>query len=174
MPARPAALCTRPLPSGKTCAQPALRGERLCRFHNSARARVEAAHDERMFALGDQLDAMTIYQLLETLLDKLNNVRSVVRAFPEAKQTLVIAINRLAELSAEGFAITRVPRRPSTPVTPKSPMPSMTPPQPAQNQRPPLSSHQLNDFAASPLKSMTSLTSPRASSTASMSSAQPS
>ena len=69
-----------------------------------------------MFALGDQLDAMTIYQLLETLLDKLDNVRSIVRAFPEAKQTLVIAINRLAELASEGFAITKVPRRAPMPV----------------------------------------------------------
>ncbi len=156
MPARAAALCTRLLPTGKTCAQPARRGERLCRFHNDSRSRAIAEHDERMFVLGDQLDAMTIYQLLETLLDKLDNIRTIVRAFPEAKQTLVIAINRLAELTSEGFAITKVPRRAPMPVTPKSPMPSMTPPQPAQNQRPPLSSHQLNDLAATLLKSMIS------------------
>ena len=152
MPAR-AALCTRLLSTGKTCAQPALRREPFCRFHNNARSRAIAEHDQRMFALGDQLDAMTIYQLLETLLDKLDNIRTIVRAFPEAKQTLVIAISRLAELTSEGFAITKVPRRAPMPV---SPMPSMTPPQPRQNHRPPLSSNQLNELAATLMKSMIS------------------
>jgi hypothetical protein len=106
-----------------------------------------------MFALSDELDAMTIYQLLETLLDKLDNIRTIVRAFPEAKQTLVIAINRLAELTSEGFAITKVPRRAPMPVPP---MQSMTPSQPAQNQRPPLSSNPLNELAATLMKSMIS------------------
>ncbi len=160
MPARAAALCTRLLPTGKTCAQPALRGERLCRFHNDARSRAIAEHDERMFALGDQLDAMTIYQLLETLLDKLNNIRTIVRAFPEAKQTLVIAINRLAELTSEGFAITRVPSRSDAPSPARTPTQSMTPPQPAQNQRPPLCSNQFNELAATLMKSMISPTEP--------------
>ena len=59
MPARAAALCTRRLPTGKTCAQSSLRGERLCRFHNDARSRAIAEHDERIFALSDELDAMT-------------------------------------------------------------------------------------------------------------------
>ena len=155
MPARAAALCTRLLPTGKTCAQPALRGERLCRFHNDARSRAIAEHDERMFALGDQLDAMTIYQLLETLLDKLDNIRTIVRAFPEAKQTLVIAINRLAELTSEGFAITRVPTRlPASPA--RTPTPSMMHAQPQQNQRPPLNPSQLNDLAKSLMESMIS------------------
>ena len=141
MPARRAAvLCTRCLPTGKTCAQPALRGELFCRFHNDARARAIAEHDERMFALGDELDAMTVYQLLETLLDKLSNIASVVRAYPEAKQTLVIAINRLAQLNSEGFQITRIPAnpRPAIRMRPPSPMNSMTPPQVPQNQRTPI------------------------------------
>jgi len=136
MPARAAALCTRLLPTGKTCAQPALRGEPFCRFHNDARARAAAEHDERMFALGDELDAMTIYQLLETLLDKLSNITSVVRAYPEAKQTLVIAINRLAQLTSEGFQITRIPANPRPAF--KSPIASMTAPQLPHNQRPPV------------------------------------
>ena len=154
MPAR-AALCTRLLPTGKTCAQPALRGERLCRFHNDARSRAIAEHDERMFALGDQLDAMTIYQLLETLLDKLDNIRTIVRAFPEAKQTLVIAINRLAELTSEGFAITRIPTlSPASPA--RTPMPSMTHAQPQQNQRSSLNPSQLNDLAKTLMESMIS------------------
>jgi hypothetical protein len=160
MPARAAALCTRLLPTGKTCAQPALRGERLCRFHNSARARAIAEHDERIFALSDELDAMTIPQLLETVHDKLFEIRSTVRAFGEAKLAVIVAVQRLAELTAEGYAITRAPRRASVPAAPESPMPSqvksMTPQQTAQNQRPPLSSNQLNDFASSLLKSMTS------------------
>ena len=156
MPVRAAALCTRLLPTGKTCAQPALRGKRLCRFHNDARSRAIAEHDERMFALGDQLDAMTIYQLLETLLDKLDNIRTIVRAFPEAKQTLVIAINRLAELASEGFAITKVPARAQAQSSARNPIRSMTPPQPQQNQRPPLNPSQLNDLAKSLMESMIS------------------
>jgi hypothetical protein len=135
MPAR-ATLCTRLLPTGKTCAQPALRGEPFCRFHNDARSRWIAEHDERMFALGDELDAMTIYQLLETLFDKLSNVTSVVRTYPEAKQTLVIAIDRLAQLTSEGFQITRIPANPAPSF--KSPIESMTATQLPQNQRPPV------------------------------------
>ena len=140
MPARRAALCTRLLPTGKTCAQPALRGEPFCRFHNDTRARAIAEHDERMFALGDELDAMTVYQLLETLLDKLSNIASVVRAYPEAKQTLVIAINRLAQLNSEGFQIVRIPPnpRPAIRMRAQSPMNSTTPPQLPQNQRSPI------------------------------------
>lgn len=136
MPTRAAALCTRLLPTGKTCAQPALRGEPFCRFHNDARSRWIAEHDERMFALGDELDAMTIYQLLETLLAKLSNITSVVRTYPEAKQTLVIAIDRLAQLTAEGFQITRIPadRSPAF----RSPIESTTAPQLPQNQRRPV------------------------------------
>ena len=82
MPARAAALCTRLLSTGKTCAQPALRGEPFCRFHNDARARAIAEHDERIFALSDELDAMTISQLLETVHDKLSNITSVLRTYP--------------------------------------------------------------------------------------------
>ena len=126
MPAH-ASLCTRKLPTGRTCAQPAVRGERFCRFHNDARSRYLAEHDARMFDLGDDLDAMALPQLLETLLDKLGNIRSVVRTYPEAKLTLIVAVSRLAELTSEGFQITRVP----------SPIKSMTRPQPPQNQRPP-------------------------------------
>ena len=142
MPAR-ASLCTRKLPTGRTCTQPALRGELLCRFHNDARSRHLAEHDARMFDLGDDLDAMALPQLLETLLDKLDNIRSVVRTYPEAKLALIVAVNRLAELTSEGFQITRM----------KSPIKSMTQPQLPQNQRPPLSPSQFNDLAASLMES---------------------
>jgi len=102
MPAR-ASLCTRQLPTGRTCTQPALRSELFCRFHNDARSRYLAEHDARMFDLGDDLDALALAQLLETLLDKLGNIRSVVRTYPEAKLALIIAVTRLAELTSEGF-----------------------------------------------------------------------
>jgi hypothetical protein len=147
MPAR-IALCTRRLSTGKTCAQPALRGENLCRFHNDARSRYLAEHDERMFAFGDKLDAMDLPQLLETLHDKLANIGSVVRTFGEAKLALIVATSRLAELTSEGFQITRMP----APM--KSHMQSMTPPQPKQNQRPSLNQNQLNDLASSLMESM--------------------
>jgi hypothetical protein len=141
MPARAAALCTRLLSTGKTCAQPALRGEPFCRFHNDARARAYAEHDERMFALGDELDAMTIQRLLETLLDKLSNVTSIVRPYLEAKQTLVITLDRIAQLNSEGFQITRIPPnpRPAVKVPVQPPMNSMTGQQLPQNQRSPVS-----------------------------------
>ncbi len=138
MPARAAALCTRLLPTGKTCAQPARRGEPFCRFHNDARSRAIAEHDERTYALYEKLDAMTIYQLLETVHDKLADIRSVVRTFGEAKLAVIVAVQRLAELTAEGFAITRVPSRTPAPYPARTPTLSMTPSQPAQNQRPPL------------------------------------
>ena len=157
MPARAAALCTRLLPSGKTCTQPARRGEPFCRFHNDARSRAIAEHDERIFALSDELDAMTIPQLLETVHAKLGNIRSVVRAYPEARLSVLVAVQRLAELTAEGFAIVKVARHAPIPGTSApTAIKSTTPSQPAQNQRPPLSSNQLNDFAASLLQSMIS------------------
>jgi len=142
-----ASLCTRKLPTGRACTQPALRGERFCRFHNDARSRHLAEHDARMFDLGDDLDAMDLPQLLETLLDKLGNIRSVVCTYPEAKLALIVAVGRLAELTSEGFQITRVPS------PKKSPIESMTQPQLQQNQRPPLSPSQLNDLAASLMES---------------------
>lgn len=113
-----------------------------------------------MFALSDELDAMTIPQLLETVHEKLANITSVVRTYPEAKLAVIVAVQRLAELTAEGFAITKAPRRAPMPATPGTPIPSMTPPQPAQNQRPPLNSSPLNDFAATLLKSTISPSSP--------------
>lgn len=90
MPAR-AALCTRLLPSRKTCAKPALRGENLCRFHNDARSRHEAEHDERIVRPRRRARRHDHPQVLETLLDKLSNIRSVVRTYPEAKLALIVA-----------------------------------------------------------------------------------
>src|SRR5579862_3893073 len=141
MPARAATLCTRLLPTGKTCAQPALRGEPFCRFHNDARSRAIAEHDERIFALSDELDAMTIPQLLETVHDKLANITSVVRPYGEARLAVIVAVQRLAQLTADGFAITRGTPRTPAPSPARTPTPSMTPPQAARNQRPLLSSN---------------------------------
>ena len=128
MTARPVALCTRHLPTGKTCAQPALRGERFCRFHNGARSRAIAERDERIFSLSRELDAMTIYRLLQTLHRELSAIRHVVGDRPAATLALVTAIRHLRQLNAEGFAITRNPRRSA------SSMPSTTKQQPQQNQ----------------------------------------
>jgi hypothetical protein len=153
MPAR-AVLCNRFLPTGKTCTQPALRGEPFCRFHNAARSRALAEHDERMFDLSDELDAMTIPQLLETVHHKLGKITSVVRAFGEARLAVIVAIQRLGQLTAEGFAITKNPR-PRPGVAP-TPMQSMTHSQPQQNQWPALNPKQFMDLAASLIESATS------------------
>jgi hypothetical protein len=48
---------------------------------------------------------MDLPQLLGTLLDKLADIRSVVRAYPEAKLALIVAVNRLAVLTSGGFQI---------------------------------------------------------------------
>ena len=55
---------------------------------------------------------------------KLADIRSVVRAYPEAKLALIVAVNRLAVLASGGIGITRM----------KSPMESMTQLQALQNQ----------------------------------------
>jgi len=130
MPARAAFLCTRLLPTRKDLHPARAPGEPFCRFHNDTRSRAIAEHDQRMFALGDELDAMTISQLLETVHDQLANIGSVVRTYGEARLAVIVAVQRLAELTSEGFQITRIPSSMRSRIPMESPIESMTRPQP--------------------------------------------
>ncbi|MFZ0662827.1 MAG: hypothetical protein WAM66_09055 [Acidobacteriaceae bacterium] len=89
------------MPTGKLCRGVALRNERYCRNHirNYRLAERERQHDDAMSRLSAQLDAMDIPQLLQTLQLKLDRVTSIVRAYPEARLTLTIVINRLQALN---------------------------------------------------------------------------
>lgn len=94
-------LCTHLLPSGKLCQAAALRNERLCRHHIRINriAERERAHNEAMARLFAQLSAMSFPELLQTLDKKLDRITSIVRAYPEARLTLGVVLERLADLN---------------------------------------------------------------------------
>ena len=50
----------------------------------------------RLFA---ELDAMSFPELLQTLDKKLNRITSIIRAYPEARLTLGMVLQRLAQLT---------------------------------------------------------------------------
>lgn len=94
---KPVDLCTHLMPSGKLCRGIALRNERLCRAHirNHRFQEREWAHNQAMDRLRDELDLMDIPELLQTLQEKLTRITSIVRAYPEARLTLSVTIDRL-------------------------------------------------------------------------------
>ena len=98
---KPVALCTHLLPSGKLCQAAALRNERLCRHHirNHRFLERERAHNEAMARLFADLDAMSFPELLQTLDKKLDRITNIVRAYPEARLTLGVVLERLADLN---------------------------------------------------------------------------
>jgi hypothetical protein len=125
-------LCNYPLPTGHLCRQPSLRDQQHCRFH--VRNNAIAEHDTRMSQLNDELMAMDLPELLETLRGKLENILCFMRCYPEAKLTLMVTIDRLYELtSAE----------------------SMTGPQPVQNESSRLNPQTLNALVETLMKTMT-------------------
>lgn len=97
---KPVDLCTHLLPSGKLCRGIALRNERLCRAHirNHRFLERERQFQLSMQRLGDQLDAMDLPDLLLALGQKLDRISSIVQPYPEARLTLIVAINRLNQL----------------------------------------------------------------------------
>lgn len=125
------ALCDYILPGHHRCGQPRLRGERHCRFH--IRNHAAAEFEERMYHLNNQLEALDLPQLLETLRRKLDGIHCALRVYPEAQLTLAVAIDRLNGLS---------------------PAVSMTGPQTQQNQSPPLNANELMEMVENLLKSM--------------------
>jgi hypothetical protein len=99
---KPVDLCTQLLSSGKLCRGIALKNERFCRAHirNHRIAERDRQHQEAMDRLGAQLDVLDLPELLLALHEKLNRIRSIVRAYPEARLALIITINRLARLTS--------------------------------------------------------------------------
>jgi hypothetical protein len=59
----------------------------------------ERAHNEAMARLFAQLSAMSFPELLETLDKKLDRITSIVRVYPEARLTLGVVLERLADLN---------------------------------------------------------------------------
>lgn len=54
-----------------------------------------------MLRLRADLDSMDLPELLQTLEANLDRITSIVRTYPEARQTLALTIDRLAELNAQ-------------------------------------------------------------------------
>ena len=104
--AKPVDLCTHLLPSGKLCRGIALRGERLCRSHirNHRILERERAHQQAMDRLAAELDVLDLPELLLALNEKLSRITSIVRAYPEARLALVIALQRLEETNEQNAA----------------------------------------------------------------------
>ena len=76
-----------------------------------------------MANLGDELDAMDLRPLLEALLHKLDGISNMLRAYPEAKLALVVAINRLALLTqTESMTQQQLQQNQRLPSTPASSM----------------------------------------------------
>ncbi len=92
-----APLCQYDLPNGKLCRQVALKDEQVCRHHmrNYRHGMYDITHEEAMERLEADLRAMEIPKLLLALQRKLNPIRSVVGAYPEARLALNIALERL-------------------------------------------------------------------------------
>jgi|HubBroStandDraft_1064217.scaffolds.fasta_scaffold269105_1 hypothetical protein len=126
------ALCAYALSNGRTCRQPRLRNDSHCRFH--IRNNRVAEHDARIYQLNDELEAMDMPQLLETLLQRLENIYCELRCYPEAKFTLIVAIDRLKAIN---------------------PKKSMRQPQPQQNQQRPSNSNNLQELLENLMQSMT-------------------
>ena len=125
------ALCEYTLPNGRVCRQPRLRNESRCRFH--IRRQIEHDFDRRMGGLNDQLEAMDTPQLLQTLRGKLEKIRCYMRCYPEALLALIVAIDRLTDLS-RAPSLSDVSSLSGAPAL--SGAPSMTGPQPEPNQSP--------------------------------------
>ena len=98
---KPVPLCTELLPTGKLCRGVALRDQRHCRAHiqNHRLLERERQHDQAMLRLRADLDSMDLPELLQTLETRLHRITSIVRTYPEARQTLASTIDRLAELN---------------------------------------------------------------------------
>jgi hypothetical protein len=92
-----ARLCQYDLPNGKLCRQVALKDEHVCRHHMRTyrHGMYDITHEEAMERLEADLRAMEIPRLLLALQRKLNPIQSVVRAYPEARLALNIALERL-------------------------------------------------------------------------------
>ena len=98
------AICTFTMPSGRRCAAVALRGRAFCHHHDRSPRRIaQDTLDAKLARYRHELDAMDLPRLLNALLDKLDLIRAVVPAYPEAQTILAVASNRLAGLMSNYF-----------------------------------------------------------------------
>jgi hypothetical protein len=91
------AICTFTLPNERRCNAIALRGHSLCRHHINSRRRIRQDNLEvKLARYRRELDAMDLPRLLNALLEKLDLIRAVIPAYPEAQLILAVASLRLA------------------------------------------------------------------------------
>ena len=94
-------LCTRVLPSGKTCGSPALRKEKLCRHHIGRhritdRERFIRKMTERLIP---ELEAMTTPQLLHAFYEKLGRLQHTLKKYPDVHCALAVVMVRVDEIA---------------------------------------------------------------------------
>ncbi|HEX5236672.1 MAG TPA: hypothetical protein VFW25_15235 [Silvibacterium sp.] len=95
-------LCSHDLPSGRTCRQPVIKDEQVCRHHMRPyrHGMYEITHDEAMERLVADLSSMDAPRLLRTLQAKLKRIQSAVRADPEARIVLSAVLDRLRKIQS--------------------------------------------------------------------------
>lgn len=91
------AICTFTLPNGRRCNAIALRGHSLCRHHFSRRRPLQDHIEAKLARYRRELDAMDLPRLVNALLDKLDLIRAIIPAYPEAQLILGVASMRLAD-----------------------------------------------------------------------------
>lgn len=96
------AICTFTFPTGRRCGAVALRGHGLCRHHFSRRL-LQDHMDVKLARYRRELDAMDMPRLLNALLEKLDLIRALIPAYPEAQLILAVTSNRLAVLVSNYF-----------------------------------------------------------------------
>ena len=96
------AIYTFTLPNGHRCNAIALRGHSLCRHHFNRRP-LQDHMEIKLARYRRELDAMDLPRLLNALLDKLDLIRAVIPAYPEAQLVLAVATNRLAIILSNYF-----------------------------------------------------------------------
>ena len=97
------AICTFTLPNGSRCAAVALRGHSLCRHHFNRRRPLQDQVEVKLARYRRELDAMDLPRLLNALLEKLDLIRAIIPAFPEAQLILGVASMRLADFLSNYF-----------------------------------------------------------------------
>jgi hypothetical protein len=98
------AICTFTLPSGRRCGAIALRGRAFCHHHDRSPRRIaQDTLNVKLSRYRRELDAMDLPRLLNALLEKLDLIRAIIPAYPEARLVLAVVSNRLAVVLSNYF-----------------------------------------------------------------------
>jgi hypothetical protein len=94
-------LCTRILPSGKTCGSPALRKEKLCRHHIGRHRITERERYIRKMTerLIPELQAMSITQLLFYFCEKMERLQHTLKKYPDVHCALAVTMGRVHDIA---------------------------------------------------------------------------